>query len=71
MVERLEVARMPPRLACATESVVPRMLSEVHANTSQDADSQAADSATEPTLHVLCRSLQQLEQVIAAVQNIW
>ncbi len=63
MVERLEVARMPPRFACAEEAVVPRMLSDVHSNASQG---NAAPVQNEPALHVLCRSLQQLEQVIAA-----
>ena len=60
LVERLEVARMPPRLMCAEEPVVPRMLARVNDNAVKP-DSMALD----PVLHVLCRSLQQLEQVIA------
>lgn len=60
LVERLEVARMPPRFACADQPVVPRMLASVNENAVK---SDCAEQ--EPTLHVLCRSLTQLEQVIA------
>ncbi len=73
LVERLEVARMPPRFACAEESVVPQMLARVNERAAQAAmASEATTTATTvPILHVLCRSLQQLEQVIATgVKNV-
>jgi U32 family peptidase len=60
LVERLEVARMPRRLACVAEPLAPRLLER--RNSGQD-NQKVTLSA--PTLHVLCRSLQQLEQAIA------
>jgi putative protease len=60
LVERLEVARMPPRFTCAEAPLVPRMLASVNENAVKP---DAVASA--PDLHVLCRSLQQLAQVIA------
>ncbi len=60
MVERLEVARMPRRLACAEHPVAAAALAFAHSQAVTD----VGRVAQEPQLHVLCRSLQQLEQVI-------
>ena len=66
LVERLEVARIPPRFACSEENVTAKMLARVNENASQVAATSEA-----PRLHVLCRSLLQLEQVIATgVKNL-
>ncbi len=59
LVERLEVARMPPRFACKEQAVAPEMLARVSAT------AMNTEVAGDPVLRVLCRSLQQLEQVIA------
>lgn len=69
LVERLEVARMPRRLPCVAEPVTAGLLQRVRIK-GQSVEGAKIYSppidAVEPQLHVLCRSLQQLEQALAS-----
>jgi U32 family peptidase len=72
LVERLEVARMPQRKTCVEQQVTPEVLGQVvrRAQESRADEGGTSDSGTavekDPELHVLCRSLQQIEQALAA-----
>jgi U32 family peptidase len=64
LIERLEVARIPGRLACESDPVTPEMLAAAKSHGESNPQIQG-ESSSKICLHVLCRSLQQLEQVLA------
>ncbi|QDV23736.1 U32 family peptidase [Aureliella helgolandensis] len=62
LIEALDQARVTQPLACAPESITVAMLEQVPADLEEDDE----PAATDATLRVLCRSLQQLEFVLEA-----
>lgn len=59
LIEQLDAARRTPALPCTTGPVAQRMVAAA-----MDAGGASDPADTQPKLRVLCRSLQQLEQVL-------